>query len=163
MLGCGIVHDQVLRNADRDPTKVCGWAFGIGIDRWAMKLFDIPDIKILWSTNSRFLKQFQEGTITKFIDYGKQPPCYKDISFWVNNPKTFSENEFYELARNISGDLIESIDCIDTYEDKKRHRLSKCFRITYYHRDRVLTNDEINEFYANLRERVPNILNVNLR
>lgn len=128
-----------------------------------MKLFDIPDIKILWSTSSRFLKQFQEGRITKFNDYGKQPACYKDISFWVNNPKTFSENEFYELAQNISGDLIESIACIDTYEDKNKQRLGKCFRIAYCHRDRVLTNIEINEFYTDLRQRLSTTLNVNLR
>ena len=46
MLGSGVIHDKVLQNAGKDPTKVCGWAFGIGIDRWAMKLFEIPDIKV---------------------------------------------------------------------------------------------------------------------
>eukprot|EP00826_Nyctotherus_ovalis_P039938 TRINITY_DN3879_c0_g4_i2.p1 TRINITY_DN3879_c0_g4~~TRINITY_DN3879_c0_g4_i2.p1 ORF type:complete len:224 (-),score=37.90 TRINITY_DN3879_c0_g4_i2:278-949(-) len=163
MLGCGIVHDQVLKNANRDPSKVCGWAFGVGIDRWAMKLFDIPDIKIFWSTDARFLRQFNKDRVTKFIEYGSHPSCYKDITFWIENPGAFCETEFFELAQSVSGDLIESISCIDTYEDKKKQKWSKCFRISYSNRDRTLTNEEINKEYENLRKCLPISLNVNLR
>jgi phenylalanyl-tRNA synthetase alpha chain len=37
-----------------------GWAFGLGLERWAMILYDIPDIRIFWSTDSGFLDQFRQ-------------------------------------------------------------------------------------------------------
>lgn len=36
-----------------------GWAFGLGLERWAMKLYNIPDIRLFWSTDSGFLSQFK--------------------------------------------------------------------------------------------------------
>jgi len=165
ILGCGIFHDDVLRNANIDPTKNAGWAFGIGIDRWAMKLFGIPDIKLMWSNNPRFLRQFKEGQITKFVDYGKQPICYKDVSFWINckDLPSFSENEIFEIARNVAGDLIENIQCRDIYEDKKHDRISRCYRIAYSHRDRVLTNQEVDEFNKEIRKKLSLLTNIKLR
>lgn len=36
-----------------------GWAFGLGLERWAMKLYGIPDIRLFWTTDSGFLSQFK--------------------------------------------------------------------------------------------------------
>ena len=93
VLGSGVILDGVLRNADRDPTKEVGWAFGLGLERWAMKLFEIEDIRLFWSTDTRFLSQFKPGVITKFKPYSKYPVCYKDIAFWIED--SFNENEFF--------------------------------------------------------------------
>ncbi len=44
-----------------------GWAFGLGLERLAMVLFGIPDIRLFWSTDARFLSQFQQGNLaTRF-------------------------------------------------------------------------------------------------
>lgn len=40
-------------------------------------LFDIPDIRLFWTDDDRFISQFKAGTITKFQPYSKYPPCYK--------------------------------------------------------------------------------------
>lgn len=81
LLGCGVTKQEILDNAGlRDHI---GWAWGLGIERLAMVLFDIPDIRLFWSQDERFLKQFKQGQITRFKSFSKYPPCYKDISFWV--------------------------------------------------------------------------------
>jgi phenylalanyl-tRNA synthetase alpha chain len=58
VMGCGMVHPQVLRNGGIDPEKYSGWAFGLGIDRFAMMKYDINDIQLFFQSDVRFLKQF---------------------------------------------------------------------------------------------------------
>lgn len=41
VLGSGVIHDRVMLNAGKSVTDEVGWAFGLGLERWAMKLFDI--------------------------------------------------------------------------------------------------------------------------
>ena len=60
-----------------------GRAFGLGLERLAMILFKITDIRLFWTEDSRFVNQFKEGTIKKFVPYSKYPPVYKDIAFWI--------------------------------------------------------------------------------
>ncbi|KAK5944021.1 phenylalanyl-tRNA synthetase alpha subunit, mitochondrial [Knufia obscura] len=81
LLGCGVVQQSILNNAGLEDR--IGWAWGIGIERLAMLLFNVPDIRLFWSQDDRFLKQFQDGKITRFESFSRYPPCYKDISFWV--------------------------------------------------------------------------------
>lgn len=88
-----------------------GWAFGLGLERIAMVLFGIPDIRLFWSTDPRFLQQFNAGQITTFKPYSKNPPCYQDISFWLPESSSgfakFHENDFCEIVRDVAGDLAE--------------------------------------------------------
>jgi len=58
VMGCGMVHPQVLRNGGIDPEKYSGWAFGLGVDRFAMLKYDINDIQLLFQSDVRFLEQF---------------------------------------------------------------------------------------------------------
>jgi phenylalanyl-tRNA synthetase alpha chain len=58
VMGCGMVHPQVLRNGGIDPEKYSGWAFGLGIDRFAMMKYDINDIQLFFQSDLRFLRQF---------------------------------------------------------------------------------------------------------
>ncbi len=58
VLGCGMVHPNVLRNVNIDPDEYSGFAFGIGLDRLAMLRYDIPDLRLLFENDLRFLEQF---------------------------------------------------------------------------------------------------------
>jgi len=58
ILGCGMVHPQVLRNVGIDPEEWSGFAFGLGIDRVAMLKFDVPNIRTLFENDLRVLQQF---------------------------------------------------------------------------------------------------------
>ncbi|MCL4160705.1 UNVERIFIED_CONTAM: hypothetical protein GTU68_065030, partial [Idotea baltica] len=59
IMGCGMVDPNVLKNANIDPTKYSGYAFGMGIERIAMLLYQIPDIRMFYENDKRFLEQFQ--------------------------------------------------------------------------------------------------------
>ena len=58
ILGCGMVHPQVLRNCGIDPEEWSGFAFGLGLDRVAMIKYDIPNIRTLFENDLRVLQQF---------------------------------------------------------------------------------------------------------
>ncbi len=58
ILGCGMVHPNVLRNVKVDPSKFQGYAFGIGIDRLAMLKYGINDLRAFFETDYRWLSHF---------------------------------------------------------------------------------------------------------
>lgn len=58
VLGCGMVHPQVLRNCGIDPEQYTGFAFGMGIERFAMLYYGIDDLRLFFQNDLRFLKQF---------------------------------------------------------------------------------------------------------
>lgn len=58
-MGSGMVHPAVLENVGYDPERYTGFAFGGGYDRLAMIRFQIPDIRMLWESDVRFLEQFE--------------------------------------------------------------------------------------------------------
>ncbi len=59
IMGCGMVDPNVLKNTNIDPEKYTGYAFGMGIERIAMLLYQIPDIRMLFENDIRFLEQFK--------------------------------------------------------------------------------------------------------
>lgn len=133
ILGCGVVLQSTLDRASAvfplffyeiDPiliVDICiscsdvpnsiGWAFGLGLERIAMILFGIPDIRLFWSKDARFLEQFAPGTISTFKPFSKHPPCYKDVSFWLPSDG-FHENDFCDLVRDAAGDSVEDVKLV---------------------------------------------------
>ena len=79
-----------------------------------MILYSIPDIRLFWSTDRRFISQFADGKINKFQPYSKYPACYKDISFWL--PQSgMHDNDFCDLVRTAAGDIVESVSLVCTF------------------------------------------------
>ncbi|AWI06885.1 phenylalanine--tRNA ligase subunit alpha [Clostridium drakei] len=58
LLGCGMVHPDVLRNCGIDPEVYSGFAFGFGVDRMVMLKYGLDDIRQLYESDMRFLNQF---------------------------------------------------------------------------------------------------------
>jgi phenylalanyl-tRNA synthetase alpha chain len=56
--GSGMVHPNVLRNGGYDPTEWSGFAFGLGIERMNLNLYDVRDIRLFWQNDLRLLEQF---------------------------------------------------------------------------------------------------------
>jgi phenylalanyl-tRNA synthetase alpha chain len=59
VLGCGMVHPNVLKACKIDPERYTGWAFGIGVERLGMLRYGIDDIRMNYDNDLRFLRQFQ--------------------------------------------------------------------------------------------------------
>lgn len=158
ILGCGVIHPEVLGNAGlKDQT---GWAFGIGLDRIAMRLFQIPDIRLLWSEDPRFLSQFNSNKIITFKPYSKYPACYKDISFWINS--NFASKDMLDIIRTLGGDIIEKVDLLDQFTNKNGKQ-SQTYRIIYRSWDRSLTNEEVDLIQNKIREEISKKLAIQLR
>ncbi|RVW33039.1 Phenylalanine--tRNA ligase, chloroplastic/mitochondrial [Vitis vinifera] len=187
MVGSFRLWGDRARNIKRSgKTDNVAWAFGLGLERLAMVLFGIPDIRLFWSTDERFTSQFSKGQLgVKFKPFSKYPPCYKDMSFWIN--ESFTENNLCEVVRGVAGDLVEeylfsfvradnwfgspasffpgcraAVQLIDNFTNKKG-MTSQCYRIAYRSMERSLTDEEINELQWNVREQVQSKLKVVLR
>lgn len=110
-----------------------------------MVLFNIPDIRLFWSQDDRFLSQFKSGKITQFQPYSKYPPCYKDMSFWLppnttdlsssttttntgaaasaagGKGRVFHENDYCEIVREVAGDLVENVTLVRFISQSHHH------------------------------------------
>jgi phenylalanyl-tRNA synthetase alpha chain len=58
ILGCGMVHPNVLQNCGIDPNEFQGFAFGMGIDRMAMLKYGIPDLRSFYDSDTRWLSHY---------------------------------------------------------------------------------------------------------
>lgn len=186
VLGNGIVKQEILNDAGI-PTR-SGWAFGVGLERIAMLLFDIPDIRRFWSQDQRFLSQFtapkraadgkiaSDWRITRFQPFSKHPAAPRDVSFWLRSTSSsaggrpasqsshdFHENDVMEIVRTEAGDCVEDVRLVDEFTHPKTGRRSLCYRIVYRSLERTLTNEEANEMHERIRQQLVEKLGVELR
>lgn len=174
VLGCGVVRHALLANAG-NPDQL-GWAFGVGLDRIAMLLFQIPDIRLYWSRDERFLSQFAGvsedlDSLRRFVPFSKYPPCHKDISFWLRSTSAaggdpaggFHENDVMEIVRDVAGDRVEDARLVDEFTHPKTGRRSMCYRVNYRSLERTLTNQETNELHGEVSKALVEKLGVEIR
>ncbi|AUL78920.3 phenylalanyl-tRNA synthetase [Tupanvirus soda lake] len=159
ILGCGVVQPTILQNCGLEQKHA--WAFGLGLERLAMILFDIPDIRYFWTTDDAFLKQFASNDIVKFKPYPKLPPLTKDISFWIPSEtdiqenKWLHENDFFEICREIGTDMIEEVELFDTFHHPKKKQYSRSYHIVYSCPDTSLKNPgEFNTMVNEMHQKI---------
>jgi phenylalanyl-tRNA synthetase alpha chain len=142
VLGAGLVQPEVLKRLDVDPEQYNGWAFGFGLERLAIIGMELPDIRLLWSEDPRVIKQLKLGQ--KYIEVSKFPPVIRDISFIVKND--FQPNDYFDLIRDIGGDLVEEVQLLDKYENEAKFgkdKVSYTYRIFYRSPERTLEATEV--------------------
>jgi phenylalanyl-tRNA synthetase alpha chain len=149
IMGGGMTKQSVFKKIGVEGYNA--WAFGFGLERLAIISMELPDIRLLWSTDERVKKQLHMGT--RFVEVSKYPPVIRDISFIV--PKTFAPNNYFDLVRDIAGDLVEQVELIDEYENAEKFGADKksyAYRITYRSGDRTLTNEEVDVLHKKIEE-----------
>lgn len=152
VLGGGVVSLKVLENLGVDPRVYNGWAFGFGLERLAILSMELPDIRLLWSMDPRVTRQLKLGTVYKEVS--KYPSITRDISFVVG--KDFIPNNYFDVIRDIGGDLVEEVALIDKYENAEKFgadKISYAFRVVYRSAERTLTSDEVDVMHKALEKR----------
>lgn len=147
--GAGLVNPVCLKNFGLDPEIYNGWAFGFG-DRIAMVKFEIPDIRILWSSDPKITGQFKDIN-SKYKEVSKYPETSRDISFVID--KSINLNNYYEIVRDFAENLIEEVKLVDEFESEEKFgkdKKSYTFRIVYRSPERTLTNEEINKIHGKI-------------
>lgn len=162
VVGCGVVKGSVLDKLGVDSSNYTGWAFGFGLERLAISSMDLPDIRLLWSTDPRVTKQLKLGQ--KFVEVSKYPPVTRDISFIVSDD--FVPNNYFDLIRDIGGDIVEQVELLDKYKDEKKFgsgRTSYTYRVVYRSPERTLKTDEVQPLQDKLYQQTKEIYNAELR
>ncbi|MEK7559787.1 MAG: hypothetical protein AAB522_00595 [Patescibacteria group bacterium] len=160
IVGSGLPRKSVLSNFG--VTDYNGWAFGFGLERLAIASMELPDIRLLWSEDSRVKKQLKLGN--KFIPVSKYPPATRDISFVVD--KNFVPNNYFDLIRDLGGDLIEEVELLDKYENPEKFgegKISYTYRIIYRSPDRTLISEEIDAIQNKIYSETAKQFNAELR
>ncbi len=151
VVGCGVVKGSVLEKLGVDSSNYTGWAFGFGLERLAIVSMSLPDIRLLWSGDPRVTKQLHLGQ--KFAEVSKYPAVTRDISFVVKT--NFVPNDYFDLIRDIGGDIVEEVSLLDKYENPEKFgagRVSYTYRTIYRSNERTLTVEEINPIQEKIVE-----------
>ena len=153
MLGSGMPRKSVLANFGLNGYH--GWAFGFGLERLAIASMSLPDIRLLWSEDERVKKQLKLGQ--KFVEVSKFPAVTRDISFVVN--KDFVPNNYFDMIREIGGDLVEQVGLLDKYENDAKFgadKMSYTYRVVYRSHEHTLKSEEVdaihNKLYGQTKE-----------
>lgn len=161
VLGSGVVRLVVLKNLGVNPEIYNGWAFGFGLERLAILSMELPDIRLLWSDDPRVKKQLKLGN--KYVPVSKYPPITRDISFVAS--KDFIPNNYFDLIRELGGNLVEEVQLLDKYQAKEKFgdRISYTYRIIYRSNDRTLTSDEVDKIQNEIYGQTTKQFNAELR
>ncbi len=162
VVGCGVVKGSVLEKLGVDSKNYTGWAFGFGLERLAISSMDLPDIRLLWSEDPRVTKQLKLGK--KFVEVSKYPPITRDISFVVDSD--FIPNDYFDLIREIGGNLVEQVELLDKYENKEKFgpgKISYTYRIVYRSPERTLKSEEVDPLQENLYKQTGKVYNAQIR
>ena len=149
MLGSGMPRKSVLENFGL--TGYHGWAFGFGLERLAIASMELPDIRLLWSEDERVKSQLKLNH--KFKEVSKYPPITRDISFVVS--KDFVPNNYFDLIRDLGGDLVEQVKLLDKYENDEKFgadKMSYTYRIVYRSVEHTLKTEEIEPIQQKIEE-----------
>ena len=122
-----------------------------------MKLYEIPDIRLFWSKDSGFLNQFatlKPDELVKYVPISAHPQLYMDLSFWLPDGVS-SENmrsDAMDVIRTMGGNLVEQVQLMDEYVNKKTGKLSQCYRIVYRSMEGPLTSDRVNVIHKSIEK-----------
>ncbi|XP_003129899.1 ferredoxin-fold anticodon-binding domain-containing protein 1 [Sus scrofa] len=167
--GSDCIKDLIIGSVTTSATSIihkdlCFVCVSVNLDLLAMLVWGISDWRMLWTFDNRFLKNFSPGKIAPFKSYSLYPPYYvHDISFWLDEKKSFDEVEFHTVARAVSQDTVISIQFLSRFQHPKTEQVSLCYRLTYQTCDKALTQQQVASMQSQLRKAIQQQLHVTPR
>ncbi len=155
----GLVHPEVLHGAGIDPEEYSGLALGMGLERLIMARKNLPDIRLIRSTDPRVVKQMTN--METFKPVSDQPAISRDMSYCVS--KNDTEEDICEVIREVFGDksdLLEEVQVLERTPYDKLHPVAierlgagpdqdnVLVRIILRHPDKTLTKEEAAQLYT---------------
>ncbi|XP_006820943.1 ferredoxin-fold anticodon-binding domain-containing protein 1-like [Saccoglossus kowalevskii] len=170
-------HIIVVRSKNTEMKHTVGYArtldnatmFSYNLDVLAMLIFDVSDVRLLWSDDPRLWQQFTALVDFKcgnqlnlqsilynditFKSFSIYPPAYiHDISIWERSNETrLSESEFFSLMREITHHQILNVYLKDQYVHPKTGSKSRCYRMVHQSPDKALSKCKATELQIQLR------------
>ncbi|MCL4278839.1 MAG: hypothetical protein KJZ60_04025 [Ignavibacteriaceae bacterium] len=156
----GLINPGILRNAGINPDEYSGLALGMGVERLIMARKNLPDIRLIRSTDPRILKQMFD--MKEFKPVSDQPAITRDMSYCINKDDT--EEDICEAIKDAFGNESELLEQVEILERTPFEKLSTIAReklgaledqdnvlvkIILRHPDKTLTKEMANELYNN--------------
>lgn len=155
----GVVHPEIMEKACKKNEQA--FTFSIDLDHLAMKLFNIPDIRLIWSEDVRFSNQFESGRLSTYSAFAKYPVCYfRDIALWETSD--FNINDMLFIIRDVSNDMVEEVYPLDFRSNNNLGKKSLSYRIKYRHVAKSLIDTDIVDAHNIIRDRLKRELNLQL-
>lgn len=136
----------------------------LNLDLLAVLLFSLPDWRLLWSHDPRFLKQFalRPSPGTRFHPFSLFPEVFSfDISFWTG--PTWEEKKFHALVREASHGTVEHVKLIDKFSHPDLSQTSYCYRIIYHSHTHALPQTQALQLHKHLESVLSSRLQVTIR
>lgn len=156
----GVVGNLFARNdADHTSITVC-----LNLDLLAALLFTLPDWRLLWSRDPRFLKQFalRPSPREPFRPLSLYPePFIFDISFWTGS--AYKEKEFHAAVREASCGTVERVKLIDRFSHPELSQTSYCYRLAYRSHTHALAHSQALQFHKQVEVLLSSRLQVTIR
>ena len=170
LLGCGIIEHKILENCEC-PNKF-GWAFGFGLERLAMLVFGLQDIRLLWTKDQGYITsqqniiknlfdsmpegQFQMDKVKnlKFpTNLNKAPPKYINISFFMKSK--VEPNDIYDICRDYGGEMIESVTMKSSFFHPKKKLESNTYELIFRsHQGVALETSEVEKVAVQIKKQI---------
>uniref|UniRef100_A0A1A8PJW2 Ferredoxin-fold anticodon binding domain containing 1 n=2 Tax=Nothobranchius TaxID=28779 RepID=A0A1A8PJW2_9TELE len=136
----------------------------LNLDLLTVLLFSLPDWRLLWSHEPRFIRQFSHGPPpgTPFCPFSLHPePFSFDISFWTG--PSWEEKKFYAAIREASLGTVEQVQLMDTFSHPDLSQTSYCYRLTYHSHTHALSHTQALTFHKHLELLLSSRLQVTIR
>ncbi|XP_028277565.1 ferredoxin-fold anticodon-binding domain-containing protein 1 isoform X2 [Parambassis ranga] len=136
----------------------------LNLDLLAVRLFSLPDWRLLWSHDPRFLKQFslRPSPGTQFHPFSLFPEHFSfDISFWTG--PTWEEKKFHAIVRQAGHGTVEHVKLMDTFSHPDLSQTSYCYRLIYHSNTHALSHTQVLQFHKHLESLLSTQLQVTIR
>ncbi|KAM8899202.1 ferredoxin-fold anticodon-binding domain-containing protein 1 [Spinachia spinachia] len=159
----GLVGKVFANNPSDDVGRV-SVTMSLNLDLLSALLFSLPDWRLLWCHDPRFLQQFELRTSPgkPFQPFSLFPEHFSfDISFWTG--PTWAERKFHAAIREASHGTVEQVKLMDTFAHPDLSQTSYCYRLIYHSNTHALSHTQALQFHKDLETFLTSRLQATIR